>query len=70
MGRLLKVEGIQLRRLRRAHALSQRDLSRLTGIAQDTISQLETGRREAQPRTVRKLAEALAVEPSALIKEE
>jgi transcriptional regulator with XRE-family HTH domain len=70
MDKFLEVDGMQLRRLRRAHALSQRDLSRLTGIAQDTISQLETGKREAQPRTVRKLAEVLAVEPSALMKEE
>ena len=61
---------MQLRRLRRVHAFSQRELARLTGIAQDTISELETGKREAQPRTIRKLAEALGVEPSALMKEE
>ena len=61
---------MQLRRLRRARALSQRDLARLTGIAQDTISQLETGKREAQPRTIRRLAEALSVEPSTLMKED
>jgi transcriptional regulator with XRE-family HTH domain len=45
-------------------------LARITGIAQDTISQLETGKREAQPRTIRKLAEVLSVEPGALMKEE
>jgi transcriptional regulator with XRE-family HTH domain len=61
---------MQLRRLRRARALSQRDLARITSIAQDTISQLETGKREAQPRTIRRLAEALSVEPSTLMKEE
>ena len=61
---------MQLRRLRRARALSQRDLARITGIAQDTISQLETGKREAQPRTIRTLAESLSVEPSTLMKEE
>jgi transcriptional regulator with XRE-family HTH domain len=61
---------MQLRRLRRARALSQRDLARITGIAQDTISQLETGKREAQPRTIRRLAEVLRVEPSTLMKEE
>jgi transcriptional regulator with XRE-family HTH domain len=70
MDRFLEVDGMQLRRLRRARALSQRDLARITGIAQDTISQLETGKREAQPRTIRKLAEALSVEPSTLMKEE
>jgi HTH-type transcriptional regulator, competence development regulator len=70
MDRFLEVDGMQLRRLRRARALSQRDLARITGIAQDTISQLETGKREAQPRTIRRLAEALSVEPSTLMKEE
>ena len=70
MERYLGVNGMQLRRLRRVRAFSQRDLARLTGIAQDTISQLETGKREAQPRTIRKLAEALGVEPGALIREE
>jgi transcriptional regulator with XRE-family HTH domain len=55
-------------KLRREQALSQRDLSRITGIAHDSISQLETGKREAQPRTIRKLAEALGVEPRELMK--
>jgi transcriptional regulator with XRE-family HTH domain len=70
MDRFLEVDGMQLRRLRRARALSQRDLARITGIAQDTISQLETGKREAQPRTIRRLAEVLRVEPSTLMKED
>ena len=59
-----------MRRLRRERALSQRDLSRITGIAFDTISRLETGKQRAQPRTIRKLAEALAVEPRELMKED
>jgi transcriptional regulator with XRE-family HTH domain len=64
------VDGTRLRRLRRERALSQRDLSRLTGVAFDTISRLETGKQEAQPKTIRKLAEALRVEPKELMKEE
>ena len=66
----MRVDGNRLRRLRRKRALSQRDLSHITGIAHDSISQLETGKREAQPKTIRKLAEALGVEPSELMKEE
>ena len=58
-----------MRRLRRERALSQRDLSRMTGIAFDTISRLETGKQRAQPRTIRTLAEALGIEPSELMKE-
>ena len=68
--RFTEVDGTQLRRLRRERALSQRDLSRMTGIAFDTISRLETGKQRAQPRTIRKLAEALGVEPSELMKGE
>jgi transcriptional regulator with XRE-family HTH domain len=67
--RFTEVDGARLRRLRRERALSQRDLSRLTGIAFDTISRLETGKQRAQPRTIRKLADALGVEPHELMKE-
>ena len=67
--RFTEVDGSRLRRIRRERALSQRELSRMTGIAFDTISRLETGKQRAQPRTIRKLAEALSVEPRELIKE-
>ena len=57
-------------KLRREQVLSQRDLSGITGIAHGSISQLETGKQEAQPGTIRKLAEALGVEPKDLMKDE
>jgi transcriptional regulator with XRE-family HTH domain len=41
----------------------------MTGVAFDTISRLETEKQEAQHRTIRKLAEALEVEPRELMKE-
>ena len=68
--RFTKVDGARLRRLRRERALSQRELSRMTGIAFDTISRLETGKQRAQPRTIRKLADALGIEPRELMKGE
>jgi transcriptional regulator with XRE-family HTH domain len=68
MSRLLEVDGMRLRKLRKEHAWSQRDLARESGVAQDTITRLETGQREAQPRTVRRLAESLDVEPRELMK--
>lgn len=58
------------RKLRRARALSQQELSRMSGISQDTISDLERDKREAQPRTIRRLARALKVEPEELMREE
>jgi transcriptional regulator with XRE-family HTH domain len=42
----------------------------MTGIAFNTISHLETGKQQAQPRTIRKLADTLGVEPRALMKED
>lgn len=61
---------MKLRQVRRKHAWSQRDLARESGISQDTITRLETGQREAQPRTLRRLADALGVEPKELMKGE
>ncbi len=68
--RFTAVDGAWLRRLRQERALSLRDLTRRSGVAYDTISKLETGKREAQPRTLRKLAEALGVEPKELMRGE
>ena len=57
------MDGERLRRLRQDRALSLRDLEQMTGVSFDTISKLELGRREAQPRTIRKLAGPWASSP-------
>ena len=64
------MDGKVLRRLRRERALSQQDVARITGMAQATLSDLEGGKRGARASTLRKLAEALGVEPKDLMKEE
>ena len=64
------MDGERLRRLRKEQLLTQQELSCTTGISQDGISQLETEKRAAQPGTIKKLAEALGVEPKELMKEE
>jgi transcriptional regulator with XRE-family HTH domain len=51
-----------LKDIRRRHGLSQVDLSIRSGVAQNTISDIETGRRDPRPSTLRKLAKALGVE--------
>ncbi len=56
-----------LRDLRRRAVLSQEQLAERSGVARDTISKLETGRRKAYPVTVRKLAAGLDTEPQMLI---
>ncbi len=65
-----RIDGGRLRSLRKEQLLTQVELSKMTGVAQDSISSLETGKREAHPGTIRKLAEALGVEPTELIKEQ
>lgn len=47
--------------------MSQRDLAKLSGVAHDTIGQIERGERKARPSTIRSLAAALRVEPSELL---
>jgi transcriptional regulator with XRE-family HTH domain len=59
---------MRLLRLREERALSQRDLALMATVAQDTVGQIERGERNAQPRTIRKLAEALSVEPKELMR--
>lgn len=64
------MNGERLRSLRKERLLTQVELSKMTGVAQDSISALETGKREAHPGTIKKLAKALDVEPQELIKEQ
>ncbi len=59
----------RLRQLRERQALSLRELSALSGVNYNSIWRIEAGRTGAQPRTVRKLALALGVQPHELLKE-
>jgi len=52
---------------RRRHGLTQRQLGELAGVAHTTVQQLESMSRGAYPRTLRKLATALGVEPADLV---
>ena len=58
-----------MRQLRQERALSLRELGSRSGVAFDTINKLENERRQGvQPRTIRRLAAALGVEPKELMK--
>lgn len=59
---------MKLRELRERRALSLRELSELSGVNYNAIWRIEVGRTGAQPRTVRKLAAALGVEPHELMR--
>lgn len=56
-----------LRNFRQQAVMSQDQLAERSGVARDTISKLETGRRKAYPSTIRKLANGLEVRPQILV---
>jgi transcriptional regulator with XRE-family HTH domain len=61
----------RLRKVRDMRLLSQRELAERAGLSPTTILKLESGRvDEPHPRTIRKLADALEVDPDELVREE
>jgi transcriptional regulator with XRE-family HTH domain len=64
----MEVDGMKLRELREWQALSLRELSALSGVNYNSIWRIEAERTGAKPRTVRRLATALGVEPHELLK--
>jgi transcriptional regulator with XRE-family HTH domain len=52
----------RLAELRERRALTLRELSEMSGVAADTINQIELGHRKPRPSTLRKLARALEVD--------
>jgi transcriptional regulator with XRE-family HTH domain len=65
----MEVNVERLKQLRRERVLSLRELEERSGVSYNTIWRLEDGRQGAHPRTIRKLADALSVQPSELIRE-
>jgi transcriptional regulator with XRE-family HTH domain len=66
----MEVDVERLKELRRERVLSLRELEERSGVSYNTIWRIEDGRQGAHPRTIRKLAEALGVEPVELLKGE
>ncbi|HEY6713270.1 MAG TPA: helix-turn-helix transcriptional regulator [Rubrobacter sp.] len=67
---MVEVNVDRLKALRHRRVLTLRELEQRSGVAYNTIWHLENGKRGAQPRTLRKLARALDVEPEELVKPE
>jgi transcriptional regulator with XRE-family HTH domain len=65
----MEVDVERLKELRREQVLSLRELEEKSGVSYNTIWRIEDGRQGAHPKTIRKLAEALGVRPSELIRE-
>jgi transcriptional regulator with XRE-family HTH domain len=62
-------QGEKLRKFRRGRTLTQRQLAERAGVAERTVVLLESDKSEARPATLRKLADALEVDPMELIGE-
>jgi transcriptional regulator with XRE-family HTH domain len=62
--------GERLRQLREERALRQEDLAKLAGIGNNTVNRIEKNRTEPHMTTIRKLADALKVDPAELVRRE
>ena len=58
---------IRLREVREAKLLTQVELAELARLSEATIVRIETGQHEPRISTVRRLAQALGVEPVELV---
>ena len=67
MLRSVKVNSQKLREMRQRRVLSMRELEEASGVSYNTIWRLETDKTEAHPRTIRRIAKALNVDPTELV---
>jgi HTH-type transcriptional regulator, competence development regulator len=64
----MEVDAVKLKRLREGRVLSQRELARMAGLTHQTVWRYENGSTNAHPRTIRKIAGVLGVQPKDLVK--
>ncbi len=68
---IVEVDEKKLKGFRELRMLSLRELADLSGVAHNTVWRIEAGRRSrTHPKTIRKLAAALNVDPQELLKGE
>ena len=66
----VKVDGQKVRMAREKAFLSKRELAERAGLDRSTVGRIEDGITEVYPRTIRKIAEALSVDPASLTPQE
>jgi HTH-type transcriptional regulator, competence development regulator len=68
---VVRIDGEKVRAAREQRFLSQRELADRAGINHNTVWRIEgSGSVEVHPRTIRKIAEALSVDPASLTPQE
>ena len=65
---LVRIDGEKLRRLRERRLWLIGDLAEKSGVHRNLISTYEHGKSGAHPDTIRKLANALGVDPTELLR--
>lgn len=60
----------RLKAVRERKALSQQELAEQAGLTRVTVARLESGATQPYPKTVRRLAEVLGVEPRELMRDD
>lgn len=65
---MVRVNGKKIRTLRQRLLMSQKELSRASGVGQDTISHIEREKIHPRGKTIRRLAKALETDPYDLMK--
>jgi predicted transcriptional regulator len=67
----VKIDGEKVRAARERAFLSKSELASMAGLNRNTIGRIEeASSTEVYPRTIRKIAEALAVDPASLTPQE
>ena len=66
----VKVDGQKVREAREKAFLSKRELAERAGLDRSTVGRIEDRITEVYPRTIRKIAEALSVDPASLTPQE
>jgi transcriptional regulator with XRE-family HTH domain len=66
----VKIDGEKVRTARERAFLSKSELAERADLNRNTIGRIEEGVTEVYPRTIRKIAEALAVDPASLVPKE
>ncbi len=67
----VRIDGAKVREARERGFLSQRELADKAGVNHNTIWRIETAEpANVHPRTIRKLADALSVDPASLTPQE
>ena len=63
----MRVDGTKMQRLRLEAGFSLRGLAKASGLAHDTVQEIESGKRSPHPGTVKRIADAIGCTVAELV---